>query len=52
MVLGAPGKVVREIDAEGVEKLRASADRYVRNAQRFAAGMVDVTARPTDFDPA
>lgn len=52
MVLGAPGKVVREIDAEGAEKLRASADRYVRNAQRFAADMVDVTARPTDFDPA
>lgn len=52
MVLGAPGKVVREIDAEGVEKLRASAERYVRNAHRFAAGMVDVTGRPTDFDPA
>lgn len=52
MVLGAPGKVVREIDAEGVEKLRASAERYVRNAHRFAAGMVDVTARPSGFDPA
>ena len=25
----------------------ASADGYVRNARRFAAGLVDVTARPT-----
>lgn len=50
MVLGAPGKVVREIDAEGVEKLRASAERYVRNARRFAAGLVEV--HPGEFDPA
>ena len=52
MVVGAPGKVVREIDEEGVRNLAASADRYVQNARRFAAGMVDVTARPSDFDPA
>jgi carbonic anhydrase/acetyltransferase-like protein (isoleucine patch superfamily) len=52
MVVGAPGKVIREIDAEGVKALAASADRYVKNARRFAAGMVDVTARPTDFEPA
>jgi len=52
MVVGAPGKVIRQIDAEGVRNLAASAERYVRNARRFAAGMVDVTARPGDFDPA
>ena len=52
MVVGAPGKVIREIDAEGVRNLAASADRYVKNARRFAAGMVDITARPSDFDPA
>lgn len=52
LVMGAPGKVIREIDAEGVEALAASADRYVKNAKRFAAGMVDVTARPGDFEPA
>ncbi|MHA6689662.1 gamma carbonic anhydrase family protein [Devosia sp. A449] len=52
MVVGAPGKVVREIDAEGEKALTASADRYVRNAKRFATGMVDVTARPGDFEPA
>jgi carbonic anhydrase/acetyltransferase-like protein (isoleucine patch superfamily) len=52
MVVGAPGKVIREIDEEGVRNLAASADRYVKNARRFAAGMMDVTARPSDFDPA
>ena len=52
MVVGAPGKVVRQIDAEGVKALAASAERYVRNARRFAAGLVDVTARPGDFEPA
>ncbi|QDZ12537.1 gamma carbonic anhydrase family protein [Devosia ginsengisoli] len=52
MVVGAPGKVIREIDEEGVKALAASADRYVKNARRFAAGMVDVTARPSDFEPA
>lgn len=52
MVVGAPGKVIRQIDEEGVRNLAASADRYVKNARRFAAGMVDVTARPGDFEPA
>ena len=52
MVVGAPGKVIREIDEEGVRNLAGSADRYVQNARRFAVGMVDVTARPSDFDPA
>lgn len=52
MVVGAPGKVIREIDAAGIQALAASAERYVKNARRFAAGLVDVTARPGDFDPA
>jgi carbonic anhydrase/acetyltransferase-like protein (isoleucine patch superfamily) len=52
MVVGAPGKVIREIDDEGVRNLAASAERYVKNARRFAAGLVDVTARPGDFEPA
>lgn len=52
MVVGAPGKVIRQIDAEGERNLAASAERYVQNARRFAAGMVEATARPGDFDPA
>jgi carbonic anhydrase/acetyltransferase-like protein (isoleucine patch superfamily) len=52
MVVGAPGKVIRQIDEAGVQALAASADRYVKNARRYAAGLVDVTARPGDFEPA
>jgi len=52
LVMGAPGKVVRAIDEAGVAELAASAERYVRAARRFAAGLMDVTARPGDFDPA
>ncbi|NMA96578.1 MAG: gamma carbonic anhydrase family protein [Phyllobacteriaceae bacterium] len=50
LVMGAPGKVVREIDAEGVAALTASAERYVKNAKRFAAGMKPVGG--IGFDPA
>jgi len=52
MVVGAPGKVIRQIDAEGERRLAASAERYVQNARRYASGMVEVTARPGDFEPA
>lgn len=52
MVLGAPGKVVREIDAEGVRALAASAERYVRNARRFASGMKPAAKDGPDFEPA
>ncbi|MET3927001.1 gamma carbonic anhydrase family protein [Devosia sp. 2618] len=52
MVLGSPGKVVRQIDDEGEKALAASAERYVRNAKRFASGLVDITGRLNDFEPA
>ena len=51
LVVGAPGKVVRTLDAEAIAGLAASADRYVKNARRFAAGLVEVQ-KPADFDPA
>ena len=35
MVLGAPGKVVKELSAEWVETLKASAASYVQNYKRF-----------------
>ena len=50
MVVGAPGKVIRQIDEAGVANLAASAERYVRNAKRFSAGLTEV--HPGDFDPA
>ncbi|QYO77175.1 gamma carbonic anhydrase family protein [Devosia salina] len=52
LVMGAPAKVVREIDAEGEAGLAASADRYVSNAKRFAAGMKPVAGHGIEFDPA
>lgn len=39
LVVGAPGKVLRQIDAEGAARLTKSAEGYVRNWQRFAAGL-------------
>lgn len=39
LVVGAPGKVIREIDAEGAAKILRSAENYVRNWKRFAAAL-------------
>jgi carbonic anhydrase/acetyltransferase-like protein (isoleucine patch superfamily) len=40
LVMGAPGKVVRMLDAEGVARLLASAEGYRQNARRFRLGLV------------
>jgi carbonic anhydrase/acetyltransferase-like protein (isoleucine patch superfamily) len=50
LVIGAPGKVVRTLGDEEIEGLTRSADAYVRNARRFAAGLAPVV--PATFDPA
>lgn len=52
LVMGAPAKVVREIDAVGIAALTASADRYVNNAKRFAKGMKPAPGHGPDFEPA
>jgi carbonic anhydrase/acetyltransferase-like protein (isoleucine patch superfamily) len=39
LVMGMPGKVVRELDAEAIARLPKSAEGYVRNWQRFAKGL-------------
>jgi carbonic anhydrase/acetyltransferase-like protein (isoleucine patch superfamily) len=39
LIVGAPAKVMRTLDAVAVEKLRASALHYVVNWRRFAAGL-------------
>lgn len=38
MILGSPGKVVRELTEEESERLKGSAGRYVANWKRYAAG--------------
>lgn len=39
LVIGAPGKVVRELDEAAIARLTKAASNYVRNWQRFAKGM-------------
>ena len=40
LVMGAPGKVVRTLDAAAVQGLKASALHYQDNARRFARGLI------------
>ncbi|ODN70685.1 gamma carbonic anhydrase family protein [Methylobrevis pamukkalensis] len=39
LVMGMPGKVVREIDAAAAERMRLTAEGYVRNWKRFRDGL-------------
>lgn len=39
LIVGAPAKAVRELDAATLEALRRAADAYVANWRRFAAGL-------------
>lgn len=42
LIVGAPARLVRTLDEEAVERLRASADGYVANWRRFAAGLTSL----------
>lgn len=42
LVMGSPGKVVRQLDAAAIEGLRKSALGYQNNARRFRAGLKEV----------
>jgi carbonic anhydrase/acetyltransferase-like protein (isoleucine patch superfamily) len=39
LIVGAPAKAVRTLDAEAVERLRQSAWHYVENGRRYARGL-------------
>jgi carbonic anhydrase/acetyltransferase-like protein (isoleucine patch superfamily) len=39
LIVGAPAKAVRELDDAAVEKLEGTAEHYVRNWRRYAAGL-------------
>lgn len=39
LIVGAPAKAIRVLDADAIEKLRGSAQNYVANWKRFAKGM-------------
>lgn len=40
LVMGAPGRVVRELDGAARERILASAAGYARNADRFRLGLI------------
>ncbi|MEJ2057857.1 MAG: gamma carbonic anhydrase family protein [Desulfofustis sp.] len=42
LVMGMPGKVIRQLDENAVQGLRNSADHYVQNARRFARGLKEL----------
>lgn len=42
LIVGAPAKAVRQLDEKMIEGLRSSAERYVRNAARFRAGLKQI----------
>lgn len=42
LVIGAPGRVARPLRPEQIDGLKLSAERYIANAKRFAAGMAPV----------
>lgn len=39
LVMGAPGKVVRQLDAAAIQRLAASAQHYQDNMRRYRAGL-------------
>lgn len=42
LVMGAPARVIRPLDADAIARLRRSAQGYQQNARRFAAGLKEV----------
>lgn len=42
MVLGSPGKIIRQLTDEDVARIHGSAQRYVANWKRYAAGFKPV----------
>ncbi|SIO19730.1 Carbonic anhydrase or acetyltransferase, isoleucine patch superfamily [Rhodovulum sp. ES.010] len=41
MVMGSPGKVVRQLDEAAIESLRKSARHYQENMRRYRAGLAE-----------
>ena len=40
LVMGAPGKIIRVVSDEEVQKITKSAEHYVKNWQRYKAGLI------------
>jgi carbonic anhydrase/acetyltransferase-like protein (isoleucine patch superfamily) len=46
LIVGSPAKVVRSLDAESIQRLRASATRYVENGRRYTRELVRIDRAP------
>jgi carbonic anhydrase/acetyltransferase-like protein (isoleucine patch superfamily) len=42
VVMGSPGRVVKQITEDGAARLAKSAESYVRNSKRFATGLTAI----------
>ena len=42
LIVGAPAKAIRTLDAEAITRLKASAMHYAENGRRFAKGLKEV----------
>ncbi len=42
MVVGAPGKIIRQLNEQQIAMLKLNADVYVANAKRFAADLEEI----------
>lgn len=42
LIVGAPAKAIRSLDAAAIARLKASAEGYARNARRYADGLKPV----------
>jgi carbonic anhydrase/acetyltransferase-like protein (isoleucine patch superfamily) len=45
MVLGSPGKIVKELDERATEMIRHGATHYVENGQQYRANLNSETQR-------
>ncbi len=39
LIMGAPAKVVRTLDADALEKMKTNASNYIKNGARYAQGL-------------
>jgi carbonic anhydrase/acetyltransferase-like protein (isoleucine patch superfamily) len=46
LIVGSPAKIVRSLDAESIQRLRASATRYVDNGRRYIRELVCIDEAP------
>ena len=45
LVVGSPGRIIRQLTDDDLQRLMENADGYVGNARRYAAELVDITCQ-------